>query len=206
MARGRADTAPADAGARPGPPSVRRRVERLRAQIRRHDRLYYLAARPEISDAEYDALVRELHELEARHPALVTPDSPTQRVAGGAARVFAPVAHRVAMLSLDNAMGVAELREFAARVERAVGEARLEWVGEPKVDGLGVALVYRHGRFVRGATRGDGRTGEDVTANLATIDAVPKTLHGRLARVDDLEVRGEAFMPRAASATSSSTR
>ena len=180
------------------PPDVRRRVERLRREIRRHDRLYYVLARPEISDAEYDALVRELRDLEARYPGLVTPDSPTQRVAGRAARAFGPVAHRVAMLSLGNAMGVGELREFVERVERAVPGTRLGWVGEPKVDGLGVALVYARGRFVRGATRGDGRTGEDVTANLATIDAVPKTLHGRLARVDDLEVRGEAFMPRAA--------
>ncbi|MBI2160371.1 MAG: NAD-dependent DNA ligase LigA [Candidatus Rokubacteria bacterium] len=185
-------------GARPAPPSARRRVAKLRREIRRHDRLYYVLARPEISDAEYDALVRELRDLETRYPGLVTPDSPTQRVAGRAARAFAPVAHRVAMLSLDNAMGVGELYQFAARVERAVPRAGLAWVCEPKVDGLGVALVYARGRFVRGATRGDGRTGEDVTANLATIETVPKTLQGRLARVDDLEVRGEAFMPRAA--------
>ncbi len=185
-------------GARPAPPSARRRVERLRREIRRHERLYYVLARPEISDAEYDALVRELRDLEARYPQLVTPDSPTQRVAGRAARTFAPVTHRVAMLSLDNAMGVEALREFAARVERAVPEAPVAWVCEPKVDGLGVALVYRRGHFVRGATRGDGRTGEDVTVNLATIETIPKTLRGRLARVDDLEVRGEAFMPRPA--------
>jgi DNA ligase (NAD+) len=198
MERRRAGAAPADAGARPAPPSAHRRVERLRAEIRRHDRLYYLEARPEISDAEYDVLVRELRALEARHPALVTPDSPTRRVAGGAARVFAPVAHRVAMLSLDNALGVGELREFAARVRRAVPTSRVAWVCEPKVDGLGVALVYRRGRFMRGATRGDGRSGEDVTANLATIGTIPKALRGRLAGVDDLEVRGEAFMPRRA--------
>ena len=173
MERRRSSRARSDPGA-----AVRRRVERLRREIRRHDRLYYVEVRPEISDAEYDALVRELRDLEARHPGLVTPDSPTQRIAGRAARAFAPVAHRVAMLSLDNAMGVGALREFAARVERAVPTARLGWVGEPKVDGLGVALVYARGRFVRGATRGDGRTGEDVTANLATIETVPKTLRG----------------------------
>jgi DNA ligase (NAD+) len=185
-------------GARLAPPAARRRATRLRKEIRSHDRLYYVEARPEISDAEYDALVRDLRDIEARYPGLVTPGSPTQRVAGRAARAFAPVAHRVAMLSLDNAMGIGELREFAERVERAVPGTRLGWVGEPKVDGLGVALVYARGRFVRGATRGDGRTGEDVTANLATVDAVSKRLRGRLARVDDLEVRGEAFMPRAA--------
>ena len=178
------------------PADARRRAARLRREIRRHDRLYYVEAKPEVSDAEYDALVRELCELEARYPRLVTPDSPTQRVAGRAARAFAPVAHRVAMLSLDNAMGVGELREFAARVARALQAARLAWVCEPKVDGLGIALVYRRGRFVRGATRGDGRVGEDVTANLATIATIPKRLRGRLARVGDLEVRGEAFMPR----------
>jgi DNA ligase (NAD+) len=180
------------------PADARRRAARLRKEIRRHDRLYYVEAKPEVSDAEYDVLVRELRDLEARYPRLVTPDSPTQRVAGLAARAFAPVAHRVAMLSLDNAMGIEELREFAARVARAVPPTRVAWVCEPKVDGVGVALVYRRGRFERGATRGDGGTGEDVTANLATIRTIPKRLRGRLARVGDLEVRGEAFMPRAA--------
>jgi DNA ligase (NAD+) len=117
------------------PADVRRRVERLRREIRRHDRLYYAAARPEIADAEYDALVGELRELEARHPELVTADSPTQRPSGRPARLFAPVEHRVAMLSLDNATDVAALREFTARVERAVSPARLRWVCEPKVAG-----------------------------------------------------------------------
>jgi DNA ligase (NAD+) len=181
----------------PAPADVPRRAARLRREIRRHDRLYYGKAKPEISDTEYDAIVRELRELESRHPQLITPGSPTQQVAGRAARAFAPVAHRVAMLSLDNAVGVAEVREFAARVMRALPEARPAWVCEPKVDGLGVALVYRRGRFIRGATRGDGSVGEDITANLKTIGAIPKRLRGRLARVVDVEVRGEAFMPRA---------
>jgi DNA ligase (NAD+) len=187
-------------GRRPqaSPVDARRRAARLRKEIRRHDRLYYVEAKPKVSDAEYDALVRELRDLEARYPRLVTPDSPTQRVAGRAARAFAPVAHRFTMLSLDNAMGIRELREFTARVARALPATRMAWVCEPKVDGLGVALVYRRGRFVRGATRGDGRTGEDVTANLATIPTIPKRLRGRLARIGDLEVRGEAFMPRVA--------
>ena len=180
------------------PADARRRAVWLRKEIRRHDRLYYVEAKPEVSDAEYDAFARELRDLEARYPRLVTPDSPTQRVAGRTARAFAPVAHRVAMLSLDNAMGIRELREFTARVARALPATRMAWVCEPKVDGLGVALVYRRGRFERGATRGDGGTGEDVTANLATIRTIPKRLRGQLARVGDLEVRGEAFMPRAA--------
>jgi DNA ligase (NAD+) len=183
---------------RAAPADARRRAERLRQEISRHDQLYYVEAKPEVSDAEYDALVRELADVEARYPQLVTPDSPTQRVAGRAARAFAPVAHRVAMLSLDNAMDIGGLREFTARVARAFPATRLTWVCEPKVDGLGVALVYQRGRFVRGATRGDGGVGEDVTANLATIATIPKRLRGRLAHVGDLEVRGEAFMARAA--------
>jgi DNA ligase (NAD+) len=183
---------------RAAPAEARRRAARLRKEIRRHDQLYYVETRPQVADAEYDALVRELRDLEARHPQLVTPDSPTQRVAGRAARAFAPVAHRVAMLSLDNATDIGGLRDFASRVARALPATRMTWVCEPKVDGLGIALVYRHGRFVRGATRGDGSLGEDVTANLATIATIPRRLRGRLAHVDDLEVRGEAFMPRAA--------
>jgi DNA ligase (NAD+) len=180
------------------PADVRRRVAQLRRELRRHARLYYDEARPEIADAEYDALMRELRDLEARHPRLVTADSPTQRPSGRAAPLFAPVEHRVAMLSLDNAMDVAAVRRFAARIRRAVGPACSAWVCEPKVDGLGVALLYRRGRLIRGATRGDGRTGEDVTPNLATIPTLPGRLRGRLGEVDDLEVRGEVFMPRAA--------
>jgi DNA ligase (NAD+) len=176
-----------------------RRIARLRREIRRHDRLYYVLARPEISDAEYDALVRELRGLEGRFPDLVTPDSPTQRP-GGAAPVaaFAPVAHRAAMLSIDSVTSADELRQFEARIGRALGGARVAYVCEPKVDGLGVALLYRRGRLVRGATRGDGRVGEDVTANLRTIRRIPGRLGGRLARAEELELRGEVFMPRVA--------
>ena len=173
-----------------------RRIERLRREIRRHDRLYYVDARPEISDAEYDALVRELAELERRFPGLVTPDSPTQRVAGGVA--FRPVAHRVAMLSLDSTSDPEALRDFERRVRQTLPGERVTWVCEPKVDGLGVALLYRRGRLVRGATRGDGRTGEDVTANLRTLAAVPAVLRAPLDRLDEIEVRGEVFMARAA--------
>jgi DNA ligase (NAD+) len=175
-----------------------RRIARLRREIRRHDRLYYVQARPEISDAEYDALVRELRGLEARFPDLVTPESPTQRPGGAAPTAFARVEHRVAMLSIDSITSVDELRQFEARVRRALGGARVGYVCEPKVDGLGVALLYRRGRLVRGATRGDGRVGEDITPNLRTIRRIPDRIQGRLARAEEVELRGEVFMPRAA--------
>jgi DNA ligase (NAD+) len=175
-----------------------RRVTRLRREIARHDRLYYQQARPEISDAEYDALVRELGRLEARFPELVRPGSPTQRVAGAPAGPFRRVEHRVAMLSLDSVTGVEQVRAFEAHVRRALPGVAPGWVAEPKVDGLGIALLYRRGRLVRGATRGDGRVGEDVTRNLRTISSIPATLRGPLGRLDELEVRGEVFMPRAA--------
>jgi len=192
-----------DKRARPGPVTMERgeaagRIRRLRREIRRHDRLYYVEARPEISDAEYDALVRELRALEARFPDLVTPDSPTQRVAGAVATAFRPVEHRMAMLSLDTVTTPEALREFERRIHRGLAGQRVGFVCEPKVDGLGIALLYARGRFVRGATRGDGRVGEDVTANLRTMAGLPALLTGRLAPLDELEVRGEVFMPRAA--------
>ncbi len=175
-----------------------RRAARLRAEIERHDRLYYQQARPEISDAEYDALVRELGELEARFPDLIRPGGLTQRVAGTPTGPFRRVEHRVAMLSLDSVSRVDEVRAFEAQVRRALPGVALEWVAEPKVDGLGIALLYRRGRLVRGATRGDGRVGEDVTRNLRTIASIPATLRGPLGKLGELEVRGEVFMPRAA--------
>lgn len=173
------------------------RIAELREQIRHHDYLYYVEARPAIADAEYDALGRELRELEAAFPDLVTPDSPTQRVGGAPADLFRPVEHRVAMLSLDNATTADDLREFEARIGRLLPATAFAYVCEPKIDGLGVALVYAQGRFVRGATRGDGRVGEDITANLRTIRSLPLVLRGSLAAVADLEVRGEVYMPRA---------
>jgi DNA ligase (NAD+) len=172
------------------------RIAELREQIHHHDDAYYVADRPEVSDAEYDALVRELRALEAEHPDLVTPDSPTQRVAGAPATLFAPVQHKAAMLSLDNAMSEEDLREFEARIARQLPGVRFAYVCEPKIDGLGVALVYERGRLVRGATRGDGRVGEDITANLRTIAAVPLKLRGALAVEPEIEVRGEVYMPR----------
>src|SRR6266566_666598 len=173
------------------------RISELREQIHHHDYLYYAEARPEVSDAEYDALMRELRELEAAFPDLVTPESPTQRVAGQPVDAFRPVAHRAALLSLDNATSPDDLREFEARLGRALPGTRLAYVCEPKIDGLGIALLYERGRFVRGATRGDGRVGEDITANLKTIRSLPTLLRGALGGAPELEVRGEVFMPRA---------
>jgi DNA ligase (NAD+) len=173
------------------------RLTELREAIHHHDYLYYVEARPEVSDAEYDALMRELRDLEAAFPDLVTPDSPTQRVAGQPVEAFRPVEHRAAMLSLDNAMKPDDLREFEARLKRALPGAVVHYVCEPKIDGLGIALLYERGRFVRGATRGDGRVGEDVTANLRTIRSLPLNLKGPLAALAEVEIRGEVFMPRA---------
>ena len=194
-ARTRAKATPRARAALPRADAARR-VRRLRRDIRRHDRLYYVEARPEISDAEYDTLVRELAVLERRFPDLVTADSPTQRVAGRP--TFRPVQHRVAMLSLESVIRPEDIGAFDARVRRVLGADRVRYVCEPKVDGLGVALLYRHGRLLRGATRGDGQVGEDVTPNLRAVHTVPAVLRGTLARARELEVRGEVYMPRAA--------
>ena len=174
------------------------RIEALREAIHRHNYLYYVENRPEVSDAEYDRLLRELRALEEAHPELVTPDSPSQAVGGHVAQAFAPVEHKGPMLSLDNALSADDLREFEGRLRRALPNAELEYVCEPKIDGLGVALLYARGRFARGATRGDGRVGEDITQNLRTIKVIPASLKGELARTKSLEVRGEVFMPREA--------
>jgi len=173
------------------------RVAELHELIHHHDYLYYVESRPEVSDAEYDAFMRELKALEAEFPDLIAPDSPTQRVAGAPIDAFQSVQHRVAMLSLDNATTPDDLREFETRIGRVLPGQRFTYVCEPKIDGLGVALLYARGRFVRGATRGDGRVGEDITANIKTIRSLPMVLRGPLAKVEDLEVRGEVFMPRA---------
>lgn len=176
--------------------ALRKRIEELREQIHYHDYKYYVENKPEISDAEYDRLFRDLKGLEEEHPDFITPDSPTQRVAGAPVEAFASVEHRVAMLSLDNAFGADELREFEARITRALPGAEFQYVCEPKVDGLGVALLYRNGQFVRGATRGDGRVGEEITQNLRTVRSIPLVLRGKLKDLKELEVRGEVYMPR----------
>jgi DNA ligase (NAD+) len=170
-----------------------KRARELREQIEYHNARYFEHDEPEISDAEFDALVRELRALEAEHPDLVTPDSPTQRPGGQAVSTFAPVTHRVPMLSLDNAFSREELVAWGARIERLVPGA-IRFVAEPKLDGLAISLQYENGRFTVGATRGDGVTGEDVTENLRTIGQVPKQLKGKNPP-ELLEVRGEVFMP-----------
>jgi DNA ligase (NAD+) len=173
------------------------RLGELRAAIAHHDERYHTLDDPEISDADYDQLVRELRALEAEHPDLVTPDSPSQRVGGATSATLAPVEHAVPMMSLDNAMTEAELRAWAERVARGLGDDTATFVCELKFDGLAMSLRYERGRFVRAATRGDGRVGEDVTANVATIADVPKVL-ATAPSPDVLEVRGEVYMTRAA--------
>ena len=180
--------------------AVRERLAALRDVVSQHQRRYYVEDCPTVSDAAYDALYRELQDLEAAHPHLVTPDSPTQRVGAEPAEGFESVAHQAPMLSLDNARNTDELREFEARLMRLQDESPqpLSYVVEPKIDGLGVALLYENGEFVRGATRGDGRVGENITQNLRTIQSIPLQLDGELARLSRLEIRGEVYMPRRA--------
>ena len=177
------------------------RIEELQRLIRHHIYLYHVLARPEISDAEYDRLFNELKRLERQHPQYIVPDSATLTVSGGVAVVaegFASVAHSSPMLSLDNASSDEDLREFEARLQRILPDVAFSYVCEPKIDGQGVALIYQKGAFVRGATRGDGRVGEDITHNLMTIRNLPKSLQGSLAKYDHIEVRGEVFMWEAA--------
>ena len=172
------------------------RAAQLREELLQHNERYFLLDDPIISDAEYDALMRELLELEREHPELVTPDSPTQRPGGAPSAAFAPVTHVQPMLSLDNAFEEDELRAWFTRISRLV-PGPIAFVGEPKLDGLAMSLLYEGGRFVRGATRGDGVVGDDVTGNVATIGSIPKRLPGD-AVPSRLEVRGEVFMPLAA--------
>ena len=174
--------------------SARDRIERLRAEIRRHNRLYHVEDSPELSDAEYDALYRELEGLEAGHPDLVTEDSPTQRVGAEPLEEFEQVRHSVPMLSLANARKLEELREWDARVRRLLGEDEdPAYVTELKIDGLAVSLRYEDGVLVQGATRGNGTVGEDVTSNLRTVRSIPERLDDAPPEV--LEARGEAYIP-----------
>ncbi|MBA3638844.1 MAG: NAD-dependent DNA ligase LigA [Acidobacteria bacterium] len=174
------------------------RLQLLREQIRHHENCYYVLAAPEISDEEFDRLLHELEKLESEHPDLVTEDSPTQRVAGRPTASFPTVEHIAPMLSLDNAYNEAELRAFDERVRKGagLGDAAVDYVAELKIDGLSIALTYQEGRLVRGATRGDGTRGEDVTANVRTIRPIPLALKG--GPTGRMEVRGEVFLPRAA--------
>lgn len=180
----------------------------LTEQIRAHDHAYYVLAQPVISDAEYDRLYRELVSLERQFPDLTTPDSPTQRVSGQPLAEFKPVEHLAPMRSLDNTYSQDELRDFVARVQRLLPRQELDWIVEPKVDGVAVNLRYENGIFTIGATRGDGTVGDDITANLKTIRSIPLKLNppnknqyagsgpSLIPRV--LEVRGEVYLPRAA--------
>lgn len=172
-----------------------RRILALRNLIRRHDHLYYIEARPEISDEEYDRLYRELRELEDAWPELVTPDSPTQRVGGQPSEGWAQFVHRTPMLSLDNTYNEEELRECERRIFRQVGERPIDYVAELKIDGLSVALHYEQGRLARGVTRGDGVRGDDVTPNVRAIRSVPLALSGPDVPAE-LEARGEVYLPR----------
>jgi DNA ligase (NAD+) len=180
------------------------RIEQLRGEIRRHEELYYVQAAPEISDADFDKLMNELKALESEHPELLTPDSPTQRVGGRPAEGFAQVVHLQPMLSLDNAYNEEELRAFDERVRkglgwdepgrRSPGEGGPAYVAELKIDGLSMALTYENGRLVRGATRGDGIRGEEVTQNVRTVRAIPLSLKG--GPQGRVEIRGEVYLPK----------
>ena len=175
------------------------RIIELRSQVAHHNERYYADDAPEVSDAEYDLLVRELGALEAEHPELIDEASPTQQVgAGSLSTAFTPVEHRVPMTSLDNAMDGAELEAWGERISRGLSGEPARFVCELKIDGLAMSLRYEGGRFVQAATRGDGRVGEDVTANVATIAVVPKALAGSWPAPEVVEVRGEVYLPLAA--------
>ncbi|QSQ07746.1 DNA ligase [Koleobacter methoxysyntrophicus] len=172
-----------------------KKIKALREQINYHNKLYFEHDSPEISDSEYDGLMRELKRLEEEFPELVTPDSPTQRVGGRPLEAFDTVMHSVPMLSLANAFDEGELKEFHRRVTSAVGE-EVEYVAELKIDGLAVALIYENGVFTRGATRGDGIVGEDITQNLKTIKTIPLKLSDYNGQIPFIEVRGEVYIPK----------
>ena len=167
----------------------------LRDELHRHNRLYYIEAKPEISDREFDALLRELQDLEAAHPDLLTPDSPTQRVGGAPIEGFTQIVHAVPMMSLDNTYSEEELTAFFQRLQKGLGRERIACLLEPKIDGVAITVRYENGVLKHAATRGDGRTGDDVTANLKTIPSLPLRLPAGVPQT--LEVRGEVFMSKA---------
>jgi len=184
------------------PSKVEKDIEKLRDEIRYHEHRYYVLDSPEISDFEFDKLMRRLQDLEHANPALVTPDSPTQRVGGKPSAEFSKVRHSSPMISLDNTYSVDELRDFDRRVRELSGRERVEYIAELKLDGLSMALTYENGALARGLTRGDGITGEDVTANVRTIRSVPLRLDpkrlGLIHSPSTFEVRGEVIMSRKA--------
>jgi DNA ligase (NAD+) len=177
--------------------TTEREIERLREEIRRHEELYYVFDNPEITDVEYDQLLARLQQMEAEHPSLLTPDSPTQRVGGRPAESFAEYVHRRPMLSLDNSYNIEDLRAFDERCRRLADGRAIEYVAELKIDGLSISLHYEDGTLVRGVTRGDGRRGEDVTQNARTIRSIPLKLKAKDNHTGrEIEVRGEAYLPR----------
>ena len=176
------------------PVDVAKRAAQLREQILQHDYRYYVLDEPSVPDAEYDRLMKELREIEAAHPELLTPDSPTQRVSGMAVAEFGEVKHAVPMLSLENGFTDEDLVDFDRKVRERLGTTGpVEYCAEPKIDGLAISVLYRDGEYLRAATRGDGVTGEDVSSNVATIRSVPRRLRGKPPTL--LEVRGEVFLP-----------
>jgi len=197
MSRSRKGKEPASTTGPPDPAGTdpAARAEELRALIAHHNDRYYRLDDPEITDGEYDVLVRELRSIEAQYPDLVVPDSPTTSVGAAPSALFSPVVHRRPMMSLDNAFSREELQAWADRLAKQV-PADTPFVCELKIDGLAISLTYRRGRFVQAATRGDGRTGEDVTPNVATIADIPDRLSPDVGPPPELiEVRGEVYMP-----------
>jgi DNA ligase (NAD+) len=184
------------------PTGVEGKVEKLREEIRRHEHLYYVLDAPEISDADFDRLMQELKQVEAAHPELITPDSPSQRVGGKPREGFVKITHSRPMLSLDNAFSEEELRNWDRRVRELAGNGKVEYVGELKLDGMSLALTYNKGKLFRGVTRGDGSVGEDVTSNVRTMRTVPLSVSAAALKKagvpQDFEVRGEVIMPLAA--------
>src|SRR5579884_1144595 len=179
------------------PSSIEKRIEHLRAELNRHNYLYHVEARPQISDREYDRLMQELIDLEAAHPEFASPDSPTQRVGGQPLTELKPVRHAVPMMSIDNTYDEAGVRAFDERVRKALPGESAAYVLEPKIDGASVSLRYEKGKLVQAATRGRGDVGDDITANARTIKSVPLVLHRDGAPIsppDVLEVRGEVYM------------
>ena len=175
--------------------SAEPRIAELRRRIAHHDRLYYEQAKPEISDRDYDALYRELVDLERAHPKLIAPDSPTQKVGGRPQGAFEQVRHLVPMQSLDNTYSAEEITDFVDRLQRLLPGEKIPMTIEPKVDGVAIALLYEKGHLVRAATRGDGTMGDEVTRNIRTIACIPAKLHGK-SIPDTLEVRGEIYLPK----------
>src|SRR3989454_1464310 len=171
-----------------------KRLEQLRDEIRKHDRLYYDEATPTISDREYDRLYKQLIDLETQFPDLVTPDSPTQRVGGKPLKAFEQVSHLIPMLSLDNTYSEEEVKNFYARIQRLLPDERIPVVIEPKVDGVAVSLIYENGKLRQAATRGDGNVGDNITQNIRTIRSVPERLRDGAPKL--LEARGEVYMDR----------